>query len=170
MTILNHYLSMLVFATGLLLGVQLPNWVNQYVQRIDAHFLEAQLNITPYQKLADEMFNGSIAALIERHQQSQEKLFQREAAPIQQQFERFNYLKQQRQLLSQSLWQQLWQLAKHIDHDIARETIAKYQATIPLHQAAILCGLIGGVLASILYEILRNLLSFKWLRRRKIAA
>ena len=165
MSILNHYLSMLVFAAGLLCGVQLPNWVNQYVQRVDAHFLEAQHNIKPYQEIADSMFAGSIPALIERHRQSQDDLFQREAEPIQQQFERFEYLQQLHQLVSQNFWHQLWQLVKHTDRAIAQETMAHYQATIPLHQTAIICGLLGGILSSVIYEILRTLLSFKWLRR-----
>ncbi|WP_416305567.1 DUF2937 family protein [Neptunicella sp. SCSIO 80796] len=155
---INHYLSMLCFALGIMLGVQLPNWVNQYVQRVDAHFREAELAIAPYQLLADQLFDGSMQALIDKHLQSLEPLFKREAEPIRAQYQRWQYLQKLHQQLQGNFWRQLQHIALHADQAIVNETLESYQATVPLNRLAIICGLLGGILASILYELVTALL------------
>lgn len=155
---LNHYLSMLCFTAGLLFGVQLPNCLHQYVQRVDAHFQEASLAIAPYQQLADELYNGSMQSLVEEHKTSKVVLFQREAEPILQLYTRWQYLGHLRQQLNNNLMQQLIVVVQQGDSAILDETLSDYQATIPLTPVAIICALIGGVLASILFELISSLL------------
>jgi hypothetical protein len=155
---INHYLSMLCFALGIMLGVQLPNWVNQYVQRVDAHFREADLAIAPYQLLADQLFDGSMQALIDKHLQSREPLFKREAEPISAQYQRWQYLRKLQQQLQGSFWQQVQHIVLHADQMIVNETLEGYQATVPLNRLAIICGLLGGIFASVLYEFVTALL------------
>lgn len=165
---INHYLSMLCFAAGIMLGVQLPNWVNQYVQRVDAHYREAELAIAPYQLLADQLFAGSMQALLDKHLQSHEPLFKREAEPISNQYQRWQYLQRLHQQLQGNFWQQLQQITMHADQDMVNETLDSYQATVPLNRLAIICGLLGGVLASIVYELVTGLLirPFKIIKAR----
>ena len=154
MSKINHYLSMLFVAAGILLGVQLPNAMHQYAQRVDAHYLEAERAAAPYHLLANQLFNGSMQALIEKHQQSGEVLFQQEAEPIKQLIARETYLRQLREGLSGNIWQQTWYALRHPDQEIAEETVNHYQATIPLTQPALIAALAGGILAALLYELL----------------
>ncbi len=42
---LREYLRLATFALSMLIGLQLPGFMNQYQQRVDAHLKEAQHNL-----------------------------------------------------------------------------------------------------------------------------
>ena len=168
MSKISHYLSMLFVAAGILLGVQLPNLMHQYVQRIDAHYLEVKRAAQPYHQLADRLFEGSMEQLLLTHSASDEPLFQQEAEPIRQLIQREDYLEIHRQNLSAPLWHQTWYLATQPDRDILQETLDHYQTTIPLTRNAIVCGLIAAILAALLYELCLLLLFLLFRPRKRL--
>jgi len=45
MKVLYRYFLILIACTAILFGVQIPNFVDQYEKRLDAHFLEVQNNL-----------------------------------------------------------------------------------------------------------------------------
>ena len=47
-SIFRAYSRLAVFAVGILLGIQVPSFVEQYNQRIDAHFREVNINISGF--------------------------------------------------------------------------------------------------------------------------
>ena len=53
-----------VIGFGLLLGIQVPNFVDQYSRRIDAHYQEVSENISGFQSTADLLFSGDLEELI----------------------------------------------------------------------------------------------------------
>jgi hypothetical protein len=69
-----------LFAVGLLLGIQVPSFIDQYQQRIDAHFREVSINITGFQDTADRLFSGDLESLIAYYRKSNDEVFQRDAA------------------------------------------------------------------------------------------
>ena len=63
---LRAYLRLVLFALGLLIGVQAPGFVDQYSKRVSAHYIEAKKNFAGFQHTADAYFGGSMAALVSR--------------------------------------------------------------------------------------------------------
>jgi len=59
---LTGYLRLIVFAIGLLVGVQVPGFVDQYVKRVSAHQIEAAKNFSGFQDTANRNFGGDVEA------------------------------------------------------------------------------------------------------------
>ena len=82
MRLLKDYTVRLVFAAGILFGVQIPNFIDQYTHKISAHQLEATKNFSGFQATADKFHGGDVNALIEKHETSADPVFRAEASPI----------------------------------------------------------------------------------------
>ncbi len=76
------YVRLIVFAIGLLVGVQVPSFVDQYAKRVSAHQIEVAGNFRGFQDTADRYFGGSVEALITHHAASDDRVFQDEAKTI----------------------------------------------------------------------------------------
>src|ERR1700722_1792907 len=79
---LRAYVRLVVFALGLLAGVQVPGFVDQYAKRVSAHYIEASKTFAGFQHLADQYFGGSVDALIAHHVASADAVFHDEANNI----------------------------------------------------------------------------------------
>jgi len=60
----TDYLRLILFAVGLLAGVQVPGFIDQYAQRVSAHQIEVATDFRGFQQVADQYFGGSVEALI----------------------------------------------------------------------------------------------------------
>jgi hypothetical protein len=85
---LHRYLVVIVAGISLLLGIQVPNFVDQYAKRLDAHLLEVMQNIHPYQVITDKYYSGNIEHLIEFHKKNTIKTFREEGAAIERMYKR----------------------------------------------------------------------------------
>ena len=82
MSKIHHYASMLIFTAALMIGVQVPNFVDQYVKRMEAHLNEARIQYNEYQKIARLVPGRTIEDLIEKHNTSDDSTFRAEAEPL----------------------------------------------------------------------------------------
>src|SRR5664279_2403036 len=87
-SILYRYLIVVVACISLLFGLQIPNIVDQYQKRVDAHLREVTINLQPFQDIAAKYFGGDMNKLIELHRASGEQAFQEEGAAIEKLLER----------------------------------------------------------------------------------
>jgi len=165
MTRIHHYISLVIFTIGLMLGVQIPNFVDQYVKRIDASHQEAQRHVAEYQAIAKRYGLGSIEALIEKHENSSDLTFQAEAEPLKNNYLREKQLQAEMQALYGSFWAQGLHLIVSGDREIISETYFNYSANLPLNSDAAICGLSAGLLLSFFMELLWSLLA-RLLRRK----
>ena len=154
MKIIKDYFIRIAFAVGILLGVQVPNFMNQYIQRIDAHHSEARENLCGYQSIADRYHQGSIEKLIEKHEKSMDPTFRQEAVPIKALFAREARFKSEAEYLNANLFLQTLHVIFEGDREIIRETYDNYSATIPLNAEAIACGIIAGIFLSLSLDVL----------------
>ena len=88
MNVLHRYLAVVVAGISLLFGIQIPNFVDQYEKRLDAHLLEVTKNIRPYQDIADKYHGGRIEELIDFHRKSGNRTFQEEGIAIENMYKR----------------------------------------------------------------------------------
>ncbi len=133
MSKLHHYLSLIVFVAAVMVGVQAPNFVDQYVKRIDAHYLEVEANFSHYQDIADLYHRGSIESLIARHESSKDSTFRAEADAIRNNYTRLQRFNTERKALDGSIWHQMFFMLRSGDRKIIRETWVNYSANVPLN-------------------------------------
>ena len=55
---LLSYLRLVLFAVGLLVGVQVPGFISDYAKRVEAHLIEAQTGLRGFDATAQQFFNG----------------------------------------------------------------------------------------------------------------
>jgi hypothetical protein len=143
-----------LFALGLLIGIQVPGFVDQYSKRVSAHYIEATKNFAGFQRTANEYFGGSIEALIAHHESSSDAVFKDEAKNVAAIFARLKKLALELDAMSHSLINRILHVAFHPDEEILNETIAAYSYTVPLNLEAVSCGLITALLLAVLVESL----------------
>lgn len=107
MGLLSRLFLLLSASGALLLGIQLPGFVDQYEKRVDAHFLEVSSNLKPFQDIADRFHGGSMKALIEKHEQSTDPTFHAEGAAIRKMHDRLLRFQNEKFQLQASLPNQL---------------------------------------------------------------
>ncbi len=147
----------LIACGALLVGVQVPSFVDQYDKRLDAHLIEARRSLKPFQEIADKLHKGSLDALIAKHEWSTDGTFQAEAQAIIKLRERVIYLEKQDRALSTSLPRQVIQLARSPDKEIFEETRMNYSFGILLDSTAVIFGFIFTLLVVIPLELLGSL-------------
>jgi hypothetical protein len=149
---LAGYLRLIVFAVGLLVGIQLPGFVDQYVKRVSAHQSEAATAFSGFQQTADRYFGGDVPALIAHHAADADSAFKDEAADIRALYERLTALNAELAALRGSLPSQLFHVLFHPNPEILLETRAEYSYTVPLSPSAVVCGVILGTFIALLVE------------------
>ena len=156
---LANYLRLIVFAFGLLAGIQVPGFVDQYAKRVSAHEIEAVRALSGFQETANQYFDGSLEALITHHATSADPAFQGEAKTIRQLYERAQLLKAELAAVSGSLLGRIVHVALRADHEILGETRAEYSYTVPLDPPAIVSGIVIGALLAMLIDALLGLVA-----------
>lgn len=152
LTLLKDYLRLGLFALGLLCGVQVPAFVDQYEQRVDAHLLEAQQNLSGFQRTADLYFSGSIERLIAHYRESSDRVFRQDAASIEQIYQRVQLLQSEAQKMMQNSFMQAWHVASGSVPELLDETIHSYQYTVPLNPLALLWGIVSALLLALVSD------------------
>lgn len=151
---LRGYLRLVVFALGLLIGVQGPAFVDQYAKRVSAHYLEVKRDFVGFQQAADQYFNGDVSALVAHHLQSPDVVFRGEAKTIGDLFARIKALAAEMEALNGSTFARLVHIIVNPNRDILQETIAAYSYTVPLSPEAIAYGVITGLLLALVVELI----------------
>jgi hypothetical protein len=146
--ILYRYLLIIVACIALLLGLQAPNFVDQYQKRVDAHLREVAINLQPFQDIAAKYFGGDMNKLIELHRNSGEKPFQEEGAAIEKMLQRKLRFEADLAALQVSLPLKALHVLLHGDREMIDEALGQYTYAVPLDKDALLFG--GGVALVIL--------------------
>ena len=149
---LRAYLRLVVFALGLLAGVQVPGFVDQYAKRVSAHYLEVQRNFAGFQRTADQYFGGSVDALIKHHSSSSDAVFRDEAKTIEAMYARLRIFSAEFEAMRGSPLARLIHVATDANRELLQETENAYSYTVPLDGTAILYGVCIALLLSVLVE------------------
>lgn len=154
MEILHRYLLIVLACIAMLAGIQVPNLVDQYQKRVDAHLREITLNFKPYQDLADKYFGGDISKLLALHRQNQAQPIRDEGDVIENMIGRKQHLEQAYADLQASLPVQIYRIVLRGDRDLIRETLQQYTYSVPLNQDALLAGAAAAAILLALTEAL----------------
>jgi len=154
MRFFRDYARLIAFAAGILVGVQIPNFIDQYAKRISAHYSEARTNFVGYQDTADKHFGGNVEALIAHYEKSKDAVFQDDARNISRIYKRIQEFADELKALEASLFAQIFHVAFRANPEALQETFSEYSSTVPLNREAVACALAVGLAASLALEFL----------------
>ena len=151
--LLKTYSRLFIFACGLLLGIQVPNFVDQYERRIDAHYLEVSANISGFKSTADLLFSGDMEALITYYAKSNDLVFESDAQSIRGIVDRYNRISNEQQALSRNILAAAMHVLLYADDEFLDETFEQYGYTVPLNMLAVEWGLAIALLLTIAIDL-----------------
>ncbi len=158
--ILYRYLMIIVACVALLIGLQIPNFVDQYQKRADAHLREVTVNLQPFQDIASKYFGGDLGKLIDLHRNSGVKPFQDEGAAIEKMVQRKLRFEAGIAALNTSLPLKAWHVLLHGDREILDEALVQYSYAVPLNQDALVFGAGAALVILLLVELLLMLVRY----------
>ena len=141
--IIGDYLRLILFASSVLVGVQVPGFISQYEQRVDAHLIEAKQNLQGFQFTADRYFNGDMKKLIAHYRASDDEVFIQDANSIESIYSRVSLLTAEYDALQVPPLKQALYLVFDGSQSLLVETYESFAFTVPLNLAALFWG--GGV-------------------------
>lgn len=165
-----NYVRLIIFALGLLIGIQAPGFVDQYAKRVSAHRSEIAHDFAGFQQAANQYFGGSIEALVAHHLASTDHAFHDEGVVIRDLYQRLARLTDELAAMSGPLIRQMLHVAFRPNKEILEETWSEYSYTVPLNAAAITTGIVLGALAAMLVEALLHALVRMTRPRRHLAS
>jgi hypothetical protein len=157
---LLSYLRLVLFAAGLLIGVQVPGFISDYAKRIEAHLIEAQAGLSGFQGTANQFFKGDMQVLVAHYRASDDPIFRSDADSLSNMLTRQLALDKQFQAMQGPWYIRFLQVALAADPDIRKETWNGYSYQILLTPEAMIWGMSGALLLSFGIECLFRLIDW----------
>lgn len=156
------YLRLSLFIAGMLVGLQLPGFVDQYGKSLEAHYLEAGLNLGEFQDDADKFFSGSLEQLIQHYLNSNDPVFVAGGESVQAISERHDLLGHALKIFQENVYspylQAFIQPASEPQlAEIQQEVWSNFTHNIMLDGTALGIGVFCGIITMLLFSILCKL-------------
>ncbi|MDP5211473.1 DUF2937 family protein [Pseudoalteromonas tunicata] len=148
------YLRLALFMAGVLIGVQVPGFVDQYGKNLEARLLESSQALNQFQADADKFFDGDINKLIAYYQAKNDVVITAGANSITAIATRQAMLKTAWQAFNQSTLTQFQHVALAPISDIRSQVWQSYDYLIVLKPIAIGIGLVFGLLLAMVLDVL----------------
>ncbi len=152
--LLGGLLDRMVLVAGTVAGGCLPGFVTQYRQRVGGRLDQVQIDLAPFQQIAERFHGGSLDALIQHHLRSTDPTFHAEGQAIQAMVDSESRLRAMFEGLQGSVAEQLIYLARHLDRGIASATWNSWIPAFNLEMSSILVALCVGVGLWLLFVVL----------------
>lgn len=147
LTLIKALIDRCMFTLVFILGVQLPEFINQYIQRLSGHLEESKRQLIYYQSLAQQHFDGNITLLIKQYRSNSDPIIVDSANVIEQLLQRTNYLSNHLTALNtEDYFQQLLQFSTQFDPQLVTKTAEFYKLAIPLNINALSTGAVIALL------------------------
>jgi hypothetical protein len=150
----GDYLRLCLFAIALLLGLQIPAFVKQYEQRVDARLIEAKTNLAGFNFTAERYFDGDINKLIAHYRASNDDVFQQDANSVESIVKRVSSLTEEAASLQSGPLFKAFHVLKRIHTPLFQETINAYAFVVPLNAFSLMWGAGLAVVLVLLLDIL----------------
>ncbi|UVJ45254.1 DUF2937 family protein [Pseudomonas sp. LS1212] len=164
---LRSYLRLVLFALGLLVGVQVPGVINDYSQRVEAHLSEARQGLKGFNETAERFFDGDLQALVAHYRASTDPVFRSDADSIASLLGRNQLLESEWQALQGPWYARALHVIAAADPQLREETLKGYSYQILLAPEAIAWGLACALLLALVVESLLLLVGWVVLGGRR---
>ncbi|MDH4656456.1 DUF2937 family protein [Pseudomonas sp. JS3066] len=149
---LRSYLRLVLFTLGLLIGVQVPGFIDDYAKRVDAHRLEAEQGLKGFRETAQRFFQGDLNVLVEHYRASTDEVMRSDADSVAHLVARNDLMQREWQALQGPWYQRAWHVLATANPELRQETLAVYSYQLLLKPEAIAWGLSSGVLLAWVVE------------------
>lgn len=150
---LKNLLDKICFAFGVILFLQLPQFIDQYTQRIGGYVDSQQAQIAEYQMLADRHFDGDLNAYITRLKQNPDPVIADSAQQLNTLIVNSESLAHEAEIYeTKPLWYTIPYFISHFRIDLVKGTARNFTPGMPINLCSWLYGLVGGVLFSLLFN------------------
>lgn len=149
------YIRLSFFACGLLLGVQIPAYVSDFGQALNAQLIEANNAISPFKNDAATYFNNDLNKLIKHYKNLGDKIVGKGAEHI----HTLNMRQQSLQLAVEQFKQSpyVFTLTSNLS-DIKQQIWQRFEGQIVLKKDSIIAAIISAIIIAVLAELLGFLL------------
>ena len=161
------YLRLVLFAVGLLVGLQVPGFVRDYTLRVQAHYAESEQSLSGFRDTAAQFFAGDLEALVLHYQRSDDPVMLSDAASVAHLVARAQLLNAEREAMQGPWYRQFWHVLTQANPELLRETLQAYQYQVLLTPQAMLWGVACALLLAWSMELLAILLAAPFNRRRR---
>jgi hypothetical protein len=170
MAFVHGLLDRLLLVCAVVVGGLVPGFIAQYRQRLGGRLDQAQLDLAPWQRLAEQYYQGDIERLIRYHLESSDPKFQAEGAIIRTLLTTVQQLQSVVDALHGSLFRQAGYLALHADPGLARATLHDWTPTFALSLEGIVFALAFALVVWALFQGLWRLIALLRPRRAAVRA
>jgi hypothetical protein len=153
MSIAFAYIRLILFIGGVLLGIQIPGFVDQYGKRLEAHYLESMNSLRQFKVDAQKYFDGDMQKLIDHYRENGDPVFQDGGDSIQSIYDRHLLLENAVKTFKKDLWHAYYQALLKPVGDIQNEALASYSYSVKLDLGAIVFGLTCGLILALFGEV-----------------
>ena len=155
MKIVTGLLDRMLFAAGLILFLQIPQFIDHYTQRYAGYRQALADSVQQYQTSADTHYAGDLQLMIHEFESADAAAMRDMGLKMRRERVRLDQMTSGLVVLrTGSLPAKLVHLARDLDLPLARATLEDYKPGLPLTLHAAICGLVGGVFASLLFNLL----------------
>ncbi|UVL57657.1 DUF2937 family protein [Pseudomonas sp. B21-035] len=165
----RSYLRLLLFTCGLLVGLQVPGYIVDYSQRVEAHLLESREGLKGFEDTAKRFFNGDLQALVRHYRSSDDPVFTSDANSIESLVIRNRQFEQEWQIVQGPWLAKTWHVLVTANPQLREETLNAYRYQILLNPEALAWGLSCALLLALVVESLLLLLGWVALGGRRKA-
>ena len=154
LSIINSIIDRCFFTITFILGVQLPEFIQQYQQRLSGHLNESKLQLAQFETIAQQHFDGSLITMISRYKSNSEASIVNTGELIERLTHRVQYLTDHlEQITSTDYLNQIYLFVRHLDQQIAIATTEQFSMAIPVELHAIATGATLAIGALIVKEL-----------------
>lgn len=148
------YLRLVLFGLGLLVGVQVPGFIDDYGKRVAAHRAESEESLSGFRETAARFFNGDLTALVAHYRASTDEVMHSDADSVAHLVRRAELLEGEWLAMQGPWYAQVLHLASAADQKLLDDTVEAYSYQVLLAPQAIAWGLACGLLLAWLVELL----------------
>ncbi|WP_375738908.1 DUF2937 family protein [Pseudomonas boanensis] len=148
----RSYLRLILFTFGLLVGVQVPGFIDDYAKRVEAHRLEAEQGLKGFRATAKRFFKGDLDALVAHYRVSDDPVMRSDAQSVSSLVSRAQLLEREWRAMQGPWYLRAWHVVLGADPELRKETLAAYNYQVLLAPEAIAWGLGAGLLLAWLVE------------------
>lgn len=153
MRVLSGFIDRILFTIGVLVFLQVPHFVDQYTQRLGGYYTSERAHLDKYQAIANKNYNGDLNKLIQDFKSSTNAAIVQTGLEIEKTRYRIVEIKKGLDVLEGSEFlPKIFYLARNIDYVITSGTMSVFRPGVPFTIEAVICGIFGGVLFSLIYN------------------
>ncbi len=147
-----EYLRLILFIGGVLVGIQVPGFVDQYGKSLESHFRESVTSLEGFKDDANKYFNGDLDKLIDHYQGDQDPVFNDGGDSINDIYNRNIMLGKAIEEFNENAYSSYIHVILNPIPEIKNEVWKSYTYNIMLDMPAIIWGLLAGFMLTAIPE------------------